>query len=80
MKVDKDGMLVAHGRRYSKEYYEKFTKYKNEYNKQKYKQFIIRARVEEDADVIEFLMQQESLNAYIFGLIRKDMNKKNSKK
>ena len=79
MTIAEDGMIEAHGRRYSPEYYDRFKKYQQDYQKKKYRQFLIRARYDEDGDVIEHMSKQESLNAYIFNLIRKDMKRKGSK-
>lgn len=48
--------------------------YMNEYNKSTYKNYSIRIRKTE-TELINYLDMQESKNAYIINLIKKDMKK-----
>lgn len=49
--------------------------YVREYKKTTYKQWKIDLHRTDDADIIEFLGQQENKQAYVKELIRKDMKK-----
>ena len=45
-----------------------------EYNKETYKVITLRINRNTDADIIEKLEEQKSINAYLINLMRKDMN------
>lgn len=47
----------------------------NKWNKKTYYNVSIRIRKDNEIDIIKWLESQESKNAYIIGLIKKDMEK-----
>ena len=50
----------------------------NKWNKKTYYNVSIRIRKDNEIDIIEWLESKESKNAYIIGLIKKDMEKRGS--
>ena len=50
----------------------------NNWNKKTYYNVSIRIRKDNEIDIIKWLESKESKNAYIIGLIKKDMKKKGS--
>ena len=49
-------------------------KYRNDYNKEKYKSVSIRFHKEKDKDIITWLESKESIKDYIIELINKDID------
>ena len=50
----------------------------NKWNKKTYYNVSVRIRKDNEIDIIKWLESQESKNAYIIGLIKKDMEKRGS--
>ena len=50
----------------------------NKWNKKTYYNMSVRIRKDNEIDIIRWLESQESKNAYIIGLIKKDMEKRGS--
>ena len=50
----------------------------NKWNKKTYYSVSIRIRKDNEIDIIKWLESKESKNAYIIGLIKKDMEKRSS--
>ena len=49
--------------------------YINKYNKKTYRQVMIHINYKTEADMLEHLLSQDSINSYVKGLIRDDMNR-----
>lgn len=78
--VEKDDMIYAQGKMWSRKSYMHFRQYQTEFNKKRYRMYGIRMLNEADSDLIKWLDSQENLNLYLKDLIAKDMKKKKSKK
>ena len=76
-KSNKDA-VYAQGRLWSKESFESYRKYQNQYNKEHYRQIVIRLNNETDKELIDWLSSQENLAGYIKQIAREDMEKKKS--
>ena len=50
----------------------------NKWNKKTYYNMSVRIRKDNEIDIIKWLESKESKNAYIIGLIKKDMEKRGS--
>ena len=50
-------------------------KYINKYNKEAYRSILLHISRKNEADMIEHLLAQPSINSYIKSLIRDDMNR-----
>ena len=73
---DPDGMIrLRTGKRMSKETYERRKAYSREYSKKNYAQFAIKIRKNGNEDVIERMREQESLTAFLVGLVRDNIKK-----
>lgn len=73
--VEKDEMIFAQGKMWSKKSYMHFRQYQTEYNKKRYRMFGIRMLNDADKDLIKYLESKDNLNDYMKDLIRKDLNK-----
>ena len=73
--VEKDEMILAQGKMWSKKSYMHFRQYQTEYNKKRYRMFGIRMLNEADKDLIKWLESKDNLNEYLKNIIRKDMEK-----
>ena len=76
--IEKDGVVYAHGRLYTKESLNKFRKYQQEYLKEKYRRFTLRIK-SENKEIITWLESQNNFNEYVATLIQKDYEKKKKK-
>ena len=76
-KSNKD-TVYAQGRLWSKESFESYRNYQKQYNKEHYRQIIIRLNNETDKDLIEWLSSQSNLAGYIKKIAREDMEKQKS--
>lgn len=59
--------------------YDSVKKYVNEYQKQNIKTVPFRLNINTEADILEWLDQQENKRQYIISLIRADISKKQGK-
>ena len=71
--VTRNGKVYAQGTIWDIEKLKEYRKYQNEYNKQKYRPFIIRFNKEKDDDIIKHLESQDNLVEYLRNLIRDDI-------
>lgn len=55
------------------------TKYNSDYNKRKYKSYAIRFNLESEADIIDYLSNQ-NIKSYLVNLIRRDMKNDSRRK
>ena len=73
--VHENGKVITPYRVYSEEAYNKFLKYKQNFDAKRYRRFIFRLVNGEDDDAIDFLQSQKGLTEYIKGLVMADMEK-----
>ena len=71
--------VYAQGKMFSKESYKHYREYQQEYQKKTYRMFNIRFSYTNDAELIEWMENQEQLAPYIRDLVTKDMEKKKKK-
>ncbi len=57
--------------------YKNKLEYNNSYNRNNYRSFSFRFNINDEADVIHWLENQEGIKSYITRLIREDMEKQN---
>ena len=77
--VEKDGLVYAQGKVWTKEQHLKFRQYQNEYNRNRYQLFGLRFNKETDQEIIDYLKAQDNLTDYFRKVVLADMKKHKKK-
>ena len=75
-KETNNDVIIASGRKWTKEQYDNFRQYQNDYYKKSYRNFIFKLNKVDDAEIIEYLESQDNATDYMRQLVIKDMKNK----
>lgn len=70
-----NGKVITSSRVYGEKAYEKFMKYKQEYDKKRYRRYVFRLNRDYEQDLMEFVESQEYFTQFVKDLIKKEYDK-----